>query len=151
MAKLLHKRINVTDGEYSFNFSFHSPVTVIFGDSGIGKSLFYDIFSAYCSNTNAKGVVFINSLTSADMIESALKTVKNSLFIIDNADIVMANKTRDFYAMDKSNQYIVFGRLTSRYTLDIKSEATITETTNRHFGLIYPNLKGRDFYDNYYI
>lgn len=46
---------------------------------------------------------------------------------------------------------IVFGRLTSRYTLDIKSEATITETTNRHFSLIYPNLKGRDFYDNYYI
>ena len=65
MAKLLHKRIKVTDGVYSFDFSFHSPVTVIFGNSGIGKSLFYDIFSAYCSNINAKGVVFINSLTSA--------------------------------------------------------------------------------------
>ena len=25
MAKLLHKRIKVTDGVYSFDFSFHSP------------------------------------------------------------------------------------------------------------------------------
>ena len=37
MAKLLHKRIKVTDGVYSFDFSFHSPVTVIFGNSGIGN------------------------------------------------------------------------------------------------------------------
>lgn len=37
MAKLLHKRIKVTDGVYSFDFSFHSPVTVIFGNSGIGS------------------------------------------------------------------------------------------------------------------
>ena len=144
MAKLLHKRIKVTDGVYSFDFSFHSPVTVIFGNSGIGKSLFYDIFSAYCSNINAKGVVFINSLTSADMVESALKTVKDSLFIIDNADIVMANKTSDFYDMDKSNQYIVFGRVTDRYTLDDKSEATIVEPQLGKFNLVYPSLKGRE-------
>ena len=133
MAKLLHKRIKVTDGVYSFDFSFHSPVTVIFGNSGRGKSLFYDIFSAYCSNINAKGVVFINSLTSADMVESALKTVK-----------VMANKTRDFYDMDKSNQYIVFGRVTDRYTLDDKSEATIVEPQLGKFNLVYPSLKGRE-------
>ena len=37
MAKLLHKRIKVTDGVYSLDFSFHSPVTVIFGNSGIGN------------------------------------------------------------------------------------------------------------------
>ena len=106
--------------------------------------MFYDIFSAYCSNINAKGVVFINSLTSADMVESALKTVKDSLFIIDNADIVMANKTRDFYDMDKSNQYIVFGRVTDRYALDDKSEATIVEPQLGKFNLVYPSLKGRE-------
>ena len=56
----------------------------------------------------------------------------------------MANKTRDFYDMDKSNQYIVFGRVTDRYTLDDKSEATIIEPQLGKFNLVYPSLKGRE-------
>lgn len=144
MARLIRKRISVTDGTYSFDFSFHAPVTVIFGDSGIGKTLFYDVFSEYCASINAEGIVFLNYCTSDAMLQSALKTIKNSVFIIDNADVIMADKTRDFYEKNRSNQYILLGRLTSRYTLDTKSEATIIEPTDRHFILSYPSLKGRE-------
>lgn len=138
MAKLIKAKLGITTGGYSFDFVFHRPVTVINGKSAIGKSLFFNKFKTYCAANKIDDFVFINYLTPASSIEALLK-LKNKVFIIDNADVLMS-LPRDYYENDNSNQYIFLGRLIYHYTLDLVGVATIIEDIpNKRFSLWYPD------------
>lgn len=138
MAKLIKKKLGITTGGYTFDFVFHRPVTVINGKSAIGKSLFFNKFKTYCAANKIDDFVFINYLTPASSIEALLK-LKNKVFVIDNADVLMS-LPRDYYENDSSNQYVFLGRLIYHYTLDLVGVATIIEDIpNKRLSLWYPN------------
>lgn len=134
MPKLIKDRITISDGRISFDFKLREPITLVQGDSATGKTLFYKLMQMISINDN--NIIFINidKIKEADMI---LKSAKNKLIIIDNADIVLTDKQAKSIREDKYNQYILFGRDTERYYLGNRNLASLYESKPGHINLEY--------------
>lgn len=134
MPKLIKDRITISDGRISFDFKLREPITLVQGDSATGKTLFYKLMQMISINDN--NIIFINidKIKETDMI---LKSAKNKLIIIDNADIVLTDKQAKSIREDKYNQYIIFGRDTERYYLGNRNLASLYESKPRHINLEY--------------
>lgn len=42
--------------------------------------------------------------------KASIKNLKDKLFVIDNADILLDDKMRQYIAFDAQNQYVIIGR-----------------------------------------
>ena len=134
MPKLIKDRITISDGRISFDVKLREPITLVQGDSATGKTLFYKLMQMISINDN--NIIFINidKIKEADMI---LKSAKNKLIIIDNADIVLTDKQAKSIREDKYNQYILFGRDTERYYIGNRNLASLYESKPGHISLEY--------------
>lgn len=95
-----------------FKLKFKNELTLVNGDSGVGKTL---LFKALMQHTAIykNPIVFINYcmvLGDTGRIKDYLKASKNKLIVIDNADVLLTKELRVNIAMDASNQYLIFGR-----------------------------------------
>lgn len=101
---------------YTFNLDLCENITMIIGDSGVGKSLIYEYLKAqsfdneniHCYNAEKISDLRKDKQSFIDKI----KTHKNSLIVIDNADTILDLNTRKFIGFDtqRGNKYIIFGR-----------------------------------------
>jgi len=78
MAKLIKKEINIKVGRYNFDFLLHYPIVMIYGNSGTGKTLFYNKLNTYCAANGIDDYVFINYLATPSTVDALLK-VKNKI------------------------------------------------------------------------
>ena len=93
---------------FSVDFHFTNNITLLMGDSGMGKTLVFGILQEL-SATNNK-IVCINYLDINKDIEDEIKRCFGKLIIIDNADVILNNDMRKMIALDKENQYLIIGR-----------------------------------------
>lgn len=135
MAKRLIDKIQFNTGKYVFDFRFNDAITVICGDSSIGKTLFYNKLMYEALSKNNEQFQFINFRDKAN-IDLLLSNFKSKVIIIDNADILIDGVLSSKIRKDKSNQYILMGRRVSRYRVGRDSITTIKEN-NHKFTLRY--------------
>lgn len=105
--------------EYNTHLELDENLTIINGDSGVGKTLLFNYFdrqrsylkrNIYCFN--AKYIDNISRLESkkTNIIEDKLKSIRGAIIVIDNADVVLDKKAREYIMFDAKNTYIIFGR-----------------------------------------
>lgn len=94
----------------SFEVDLHleNNITFICGDSGTGRTVLFSILEEY--STEDKRIKCFNYLDKNGSYKSSIKKSKGKLFVIDNADILLDDKTRSYIALDGKNQYIIIGR-----------------------------------------
>ena len=94
----------------SFVVDFHLDmnITLITGEAGTGKSLVYRILKELSAEN--KEIRCFNYLDKNSNYKNSIKRSKRKLFIIDNADILLDDKMRNYIAFDSTNQYIIIGR-----------------------------------------
>lgn len=112
--KLLTK-YKTTYHNIEFNLIFHSRMTIIDGESGIGKTM---IFKAMKQDSieNNLGYLCLNYKDKENNnIEHAIKLAKNRIIIIDDADVVLTLEQKLYIARDKDNQYIIFAHSTEGF------------------------------------
>ena len=51
-----------------------------------------------------------NYLDQKKNYKASIKNLKDKLFVIDNADILLDDKMRQYIAFDAQNQYVIIGR-----------------------------------------
>ena len=111
--QLICNNINFSSKKYSLsiNFNFKHRIILVADDSGTGKTLAAGIL-AQASRTKEiqTKVVYINKLIGNIDIISFLKSIKESLIIVDNADLVLDKEARKYINTDYENQYLLFGR-----------------------------------------
>lgn len=90
------------------DFKFTNNITILTGNSGTGKTASFS-FIKECMAVNPN-IVCLNYLDYQKNILNILKEMEKKLVVIDNADILLDDKTRKHIALDDKNQYLIIGR-----------------------------------------
>ena len=142
------KEIKAKIFEYTAELILDDNLTLINGDSGIGKTLLFNYFdrqsynsdSIYCFNAKYIEKLKNEKKPPLKAFRDRLKTLKNALIIIDNAEVILDNKLREWISFDSDNTYIIFGRNVTGLWI----------TENNIASLIRDNQKKRLYLDYYF-
>lgn len=93
---------------YIVDFEFKNNITILMGDSGIGKTAIFS-FIKECMAVNPKIVCF-NYLDYQKELKDIISNTEDKLIVIDNADILLNDDTRKYISLDEKNQYLIIGR-----------------------------------------
>ena len=93
---------------YIINFNFTNNITILTGESATGKTAaFYFIKECMAVNPD---ILCINYLDYQKDILDMICKVQGKLIVIDNADILLDDRTRKYISLDGKNQYLIIGR-----------------------------------------
>ena len=94
----------------SFIVDLILPVNIVIltGEAGTGKSLLYRLIRQMKEAT--ENIICINYEEYNQNISQLIEDNIGKLVVIDNADILLDNKTRKTISLDACNQYILIGR-----------------------------------------
>ncbi len=101
-------KLNCTHTSFEVNFDFKNNITLLMGDSGVGKTLVFSILKE-TSVDNEKLICF-NYLDANKDILKELKNITGKLVVIDNADTLLTREIRKWIVFDNKNQYLIIGR-----------------------------------------
>ena len=93
---------------YIINFNFTNNITIITGESATGKTAAFS-FIKECMAVNPD-ILCINYLDYQKDILDMICKVQGKLIVIDNADILLDDRTRKYISLDGKNQYLIIGR-----------------------------------------
>lgn len=116
ISPVVRKGIITTHTSYDVDLAFENNITFINGDSGVGKSALFSFIQEM--TTEDKEIRCFNYLDKNKNYKSAIKLSKGKLFVIDNADLLLDNKMRQYIATDTENQYVIIGRNPEGLMLD---------------------------------
>ena len=101
-------RISTTHTSFDVDLVLENNITLVNGYSGDGKSAVYSFLEELA--TEDKRIRCFNYMSINENYKNAIRRSKGKLFVIDNADVLLDDKTRMFIATDGNNQYLLFGR-----------------------------------------
>lgn len=105
---------------------FKTGLTVIRGDSGVGKSVIYNLVSndALSGDVFKFKVIFIDwrSINNINLSQ-LLSETKGALIIIDNGDIILDEKIKKYISTDVNNQYIIMAHSVMGYVFSSKNNS----------------------------
>ena len=93
---------------YIINFNFTNNITILTGESATGKTAAFS-FIKECMSVN-QDILCINYLDYQKDILDMICKVQGKLIVIDNADILLDDRTRKYISLDGKNQYLIIGR-----------------------------------------
>lgn len=146
MAKVIKNDLSFNSNTINYDFSnINNPITVITGDSGIGKSRYFDLMDSEQRVNKKDAYVFINHRTPKIVLEQLKKRqIHNKVVFIDNADILMKNNTETKNMLkDSDNQFIIFGRNIAAYDQSRKGWAILRKLNNKNYKMQYVIDKSR--------
>ena len=140
------KKIDAKIFEYRAELNIDDNLTLINGDSGIGKTLIfnyldrcsYDNDKIKCFNAKYLEKIKLDGKSVQRALENRLKLIKKSLIVIDNAEIILDDRLRRYIAFDGDNTYMIFGRNVSGLWITENNIATLVrDTKNKRMYLDY--------------
>ena len=101
-------RIVTSNTSFDIDFVLENNITLLNGNAGSGKSLAYSIIEELA--TEDKRIRCFNHNSINKNYKNSIRRSKGKLFVIDNADVLLDDKTRRYIATDCNNQYLIIGR-----------------------------------------
>lgn len=114
---------------YIINFNFTNNITILTGESATGKTAAFS-FIKECMAVNPD-ILCINYLDYQKDILDMICKVQGKLIVIDNADILLDDRTRKYISLDGKNQYLIIGRNPKNL---FATKENIFELTSRKIG-----------------
>ncbi len=107
---IITNKIVTKHTSYDVDLDLTQNITFIVGDSGVGKSAVFSFLQELSAED--KRIKCFNYLDQNKGYKTAIKrtTSNGKIFVIDNADILLNDKMRQYIASDSVNQYIIIGR-----------------------------------------
>lgn len=137
---MLIKNIKFKYGKTLFQLKFSSNTTVLWGNSGLGRTYLGNalvIYSIYLNDTNDfSGCTFIDdSIKNKFDIQyfnyktkslfNQLQEQEFTLIVIDNCDAILDQETIHWINVDTKNQYLLFVRNTNDLSVKLHSLFTL--------------------------
>ena len=144
MTILKNYKISTEGVQYSL--VFYTDLTIIGGESGVGKTLLFEAFQKKAALGDKRFVcIDINYITNLKnmntTLDNVLKGISNKVIIIDNADVVLNTTQRLKISMDTKNQYIIFAHGTDGFKTNRNGIAKLLVENHKGF-LKYPLRRG---------
>ncbi len=136
MPKLIRSNLRASLAGVDFDFNIKTGIVLIGGESGTGKTMFYTALSMQALVNRDTQFAFFDCLNSND-IGNIIKMLKNKIIVIDNADVVLNKELANYIIRDDSNQYIIFGKIHTRFNLGREYRAHLVRESQRKVVLRY--------------
>lgn len=109
---------NIEGTEFKFDFQLHGTVTVLSGNSGTGKTLFYRALEHNSVRTwyreTFKGRIYLfsdkNGDTCNEFVRQTVPSLRDALIVMDNASNYLTRADYDTIVRDPNNYYVIITR-----------------------------------------
>lgn len=136
---MIYKSYKIDTGNVKFVLNLKDRMVLVDGLSGVGKTLLYKAIMQDAL-TNRKDIICLNRNDikggETTNIDNIIKSAKNKLIVIDNAEVILSLDMRYNISVDKNNQYIIFTHNTDGFKPRNLSFATL-EVNNNKGELVY--------------
>ena len=105
---MIYKNITFKADPFSYNLEFDDRITLVGGDSGVGKTVLYEMLEDIRLTDEYKAIRLFNY--RSDDFQEAIKQCRDSFIVVDNADNLINDEVRKFINFELSNQYMLFLR-----------------------------------------
>lgn len=102
------KQYKTSGNGVDFDLIFHDALTIINGESGVGKTVLFKALENDSILGNLDAICLNYDDITSGIIDITLKSAQNKIIIIDNADIILTDEQRFRISTDQDNQYIIF-------------------------------------------
>ena len=106
--KMVYKKITFKAAPFSYDLEFDDRITLVGGDSGVGKTVLYEMLEDIRLTDEYKAIRLFNY--RSDDFQEAIKQCRDSFIVVDNADNLINDEVRKFINFELSNQYMLFLR-----------------------------------------
>ena len=124
---MIYKSIVFDSEPFHYKLFFEDKITLVRGDSASGRTFLFKLLQDLSTLDEYKNIQTFNY--QCKDFEQELINCKNSLIVIDNADVILTDNLKMFINLDKSNQYLIFGRNCSGLNCSLDS---FTELSNNN-------------------
>lgn len=105
---IVMNHFSITHTSFVVDFNFTNNITILTGDSGIGRTTVFSFIKECMALT--PNIMCFNYLDYQKDIASMIKSIEGKLIVIDNADVLLNDDIRKYIAVDDKNQYLIIGR-----------------------------------------
>lgn len=120
MAKMTNNEpVSFKAEPFSYDLESDDRITLVGGDSGVGKTVLYEMLEDIRLTDKYKAIRLFNY--RSDDFQEAIKQCRDSFIVVDNADNLINNEIRKFINFELSNQYMLFLRNCDGLNLSDKS------------------------------
>ena len=106
--QMIYKNITFKAAPFSYDLEFDDRITLVGGDSGVGKTVLYEMLEDIRLTDEYKAIRLFNY--RSDDFQEAIKQCRDSFIVVDNADNLINDEVRKFINFELSNQYMLFLR-----------------------------------------
>jgi len=106
--QMIYKSIIFKAAPFSYDLEFDDRITLVGGDSGVGKTVLYEMLEDIRLTDEYKAIRLFNY--RSDDFQEAIKQCRDSFIVVDNADNLINDEVRKFINFELSNQYLLFLR-----------------------------------------
>ena len=106
--QMIYKSITFKADPFSYNLEFDDRITLVGGDSGVGKTVLYEILEDVRLTDEYRAIKLFNY--RSDNFSESIKQCRDSFIVVDNADNLINDEVRKFINFELSNQYMLFLR-----------------------------------------
>lgn len=105
---MIYKNIMFKADPFLYDLKFDDRITLVGGDSGVGKTVLYEMLEDIRLTDEYKDIRLFNY--RSDNFQEAIKQCRDSFIVVDNADNLINDEVRKFINFELSNQYMLFLR-----------------------------------------
>ena len=106
--QMIYKSITFNADPFLYDLEFDDRITLVGGDSGVGKTVLYEMLEDIRLTDEYKAIKLFNY--RSDDFQEAIKQCRDSFIVVDNADNLINDEVRKFINFEVSNQYMLFLR-----------------------------------------
>ena len=106
--QMIYKSITFKADPFSYDLEFDDRITLVGGDSGVGKTVLYEILEDVRLTDEYRAIKLFNY--RSDNFSESIKQCRDSFIVVDNADNLINDEVRKFINFETSNQYMLFLR-----------------------------------------
>lgn len=106
--QMIYKKITFKADPFSYDLEFNDRITLVGGDSGVGKTVLYEMLEDVRLTDEYRAIKLFNY--RSDNFQEAIKQCRDSFIVVDNADNLINDEVRKFINFELSNQYMLFLR-----------------------------------------
>ena len=126
---MIYKRIAFKAAPFSYDLEFDDRITLVGGDSGVGKTVLYEMLEDVRLTDEYRAIRLFNY--RSDNFSEEIKRCRDSFIGVDNADNLMNDEVRKFINFETSNQYMLFLRNSDGLNVSDKSFKVLKFDNNK--------------------
>ena len=98
--QMIYKSITFKAAPFSYDLEFDDRITLVGGDSGVGKTVLYEMLEDIRLTDEYKAIRLFNY--RSDDFQEAIKQCRDSFIVVDNADNLINDEVRKFINFELS-------------------------------------------------